>query len=463
MGKLENNIFKKIINFWNEYKKIKTGVFGIIIIFILLLVVIFEKKVVSFGDAGKEWRNIEYWENNPQNGKPIWLNYLSSKKYPLSEVVMVNSFEEKKSSKITTRDYNIEYNFKYDYPPSDIKLNYAIKGKVVLNFFIKKENSNEEIRLFRKNYDNLDYKLDTLSIYNESKQGIYNYVKGKKHEISDNYNLIDPMEIIFNEIGGDKIEKGRYNIIVKVALVGEESDIKDMNMYIIGKISGIMGTDSYKRDVWSGIIAGVKWALLIGFMVSFISVAIGVIYGIISAYYGGFTDAIMQRIYEFFVNIPLLPILIVLSAVFKPSIWTFIILMSALGWTGSVRTVRSIGLQIKEESFIEASRVLGASNCRIIFTHMLPLLIPYSFASMALAVPSAILAEAGISIIGLGDTTIITWGQMLQDAKTSGAVIKGLWWWIIPPGIMITVVGMSFAFVGFSLDKIFMPKLKQDR
>jgi len=168
----------------------------------------------------------------------------------------------------------------------------------------------------------------------------------------------------------------------------------------------------------------------------------------------------MQRIFEVFVSVPLLPVLIVLSAVFEPSIWTMVIMMSAFFWTGSVKTVRSMALQIKEETYIEASQALGASNFRIIFKHMVPLLIPYSFSAMALFIPRAVVYEASISLLGLGDATIVTWGQILSDALNSGAVLNGLWWWVVPPGLSIALMGMAFAFLGFAMDKILHPKLR---
>ncbi len=91
---------------------------------------------------------------------------------------------------------------------------------------------------------------------------------------------------------------------------------------------------------------------------------------------------------------------------------------------------------------------------------MIPLLIPYAFASMALYVPSAIVYESSISLLGLGDSTIVTWGQILHDALTGGAVLNGLWWWVIPPGLFIALLGMTFAFIGFAMDKILHPKLR---
>ena len=168
----------------------------------------------------------------------------------------------------------------------------------------------------------------------------------------------------------------------------------------------------------------------------------------------------MQRVFEIFVSIPLLPLLIVMSAIFKPSIWTLVGMMSAFFWVGPVKTVRSMGLQIKEETYIEASKAFGASSLRIIFKHMIPLLIPYAFASMALYVPGAIVYESTISLLGLGDSTIVTWGQILHDALSGGAVLNGQWWWVIPPGLAIALMGMTFAFLGFAMDTILHPKLR---
>lgn len=450
--------FKFLLEFWNEYKKVKYGLFGLIIIIIFIFMIIFEKYITDFPEAGKNWRNIEYWQNNPKNAKPVWVNWFSKEKYPESKNINQYEIEKNKTERSEIIDYTFEYNFNEDYFPEDIKINYEIKGKAILTFSILRPDG-EEIRLFRKNNESSNYNKKSESIQNEAKQSVYNFLKKNKSDNEYNVDLLIPIDVIFSSLSEETL-KGNYKIKIKAILLEKESSIENINIDISGKVFGIMGTDSFKRDIWSGIVSGMKWALFIGFMVSLVSVSVGVIYGITSAYFGGITDAVMQRIYEYFVNIPFLPILIVISAVFKPSIWTFIFLMSLLGWTGSVRTVRSIGLQIKEETFIEASKALGASDFRIIFTHMVPLLVPYSFASMALSVPAAILAEAGISIIGLGDSTIVTWGQMLQDAKSAGAVIQGMWWWILPPGIMITIVGMSFAFIGFSMDKILMPKLK---
>jgi peptide/nickel transport system permease protein len=243
-------------------------------------------------------------------------------------------------------------------------------------------------------------------------------------------------------------------------LVPGYSEVEDPYTVVTGSVSGLLGTDDSKRDIFSGLVAGLKWALIIGLLTSAISVLIGVMYGIVSAYFGGAVDSVMQFIYQIVNSVPILPVLIVVSAIFKPSIYMLITAMVLFFWTGSVMTVRSMALQIKEETYIEAAKALGAKHSRIIFKHMVPLLIPYSFASMALSVPSAIVYESSVSLLGLGDATIVTWGQILHDAMQGAAILKGIWWWVLPPGLLIAIMGMTFAFLGFSMDKILHPKLK---
>ncbi len=224
-------------------------------------------------------------------------------------------------------------------------------------------------------------------------------------------------------------------------------------------VYGILGTDIHGRDLWPAILYGLRWALIIGITVAVLSTLIGVFYGVISGYLGGYVDTVMTRVAQVVYSLPVLPLLIMLSYFFGPSIWHVVIILVAFGWSGLVFTVRSMVLQIKENLYVEAARAIGASSWRIIFKHVFPQVLPYTFASMALSVPGAILAEAGLSYLGLGDPNIVTWGKILHDAHANGAVLKGAWWWVIPPGLGIAIVGMTFVFIGYALDRILNPRL----
>ena len=201
-------------------------------------------------------------------------------------------------------------------------------------------------------------------------------------------------------------------------------------------------------------------ALLIGVLTAVLSVWIGGLYGITNAYAEGLKSMLMQRINEIVYSIPVLPLLILLSAIFKPSIWILILLLVVFSWSGISIVVRSMGLQIKEQTYIEAAKAVGAGSLRIVLRHMLPQILPYMFASMALSVPVAILTEASISFLGLGDVSKPTWGQILHDANVHQAALNGMWWWVIPPGLAIALVGLTFVLIGSALDKILNPKLR---
>src|SRR5688500_17207080 len=122
---------------------------------------------------------------------------------------------------------------------------------------------------------------------------------------------------------------------------------------------------------------------------------------------------------------------------------------------------RSLARQIKNLQYIEAARLMALSDTKIIFRHIIPQLLPLTFASIAIAVPGAILGEAAVSFLGLGDPAVPTWGQILHEANSAGAASRGLWWWIVPPGLMIAITGLAFVLIGNALDAIVNPRSRR--
>jgi len=169
----------------------------------------------------------------------------------------------------------------------------------------------------------------------------------------------------------------------------------------------------------------------------------------------------MMRFNDVIYALPVLPFLIILAVTISNSIFLMIGFLTIFGWVGIAKVSRSMALQIKTRGYVEASKMMGQKNSKIIFKHILPQLLPYAFASIAISVPAAITTEAGLSFLGLGDPSFPTWGQILHDANTHGAAARGLWWWIVPPGLMIAITGLAFVFLGNALDVIVNPKLKR--
>ncbi len=457
--------------FWADFSREKSGLIGLGILLLSLIVVLMEPVFLPYKDVNGNWRDITYWEDNPPAAPPAWTNLFAREKSATTARLDKPVVTEEEDPELgMVRIYSFKYPYHYDKSPLDIILRAKGSGMIFMNMSLERPDGNTiflgQIYQSDLNDDQLRFAVDT-----DASSAVYEFIRGHASEeaiANSDSSTIKPTNILFAKTGADMLSarnalKGDYFYRVKVPmslLEDENNKISDLRLVVTGRVSGVLGTDTAKRDLYSGIVAGLKWALFIGLITSVISVLIGVIYGIISAYFGGVTDTFMSFIFEIFVSIPVLPVLIVLSAIFKPSIWIIIAALIVFSWVGPVKTVRSMALQIKEETYIEAAKALGSGKWRIIFKHMAPLLLPYSFANMALSVPGTIVFEASLSLLGLGDPTIITWGQILHDAQSSGATLNGLWWWIVPPGLFIAIMGMTFAFLGFAMDKILHPKLR---
>jgi len=459
----------RFLEFWDEFRKEKSGLIGLAILILSLLVVIFEPLILPWKEVNSKWRSIDYWQDNSANAPPAWTNLFSKLKAPVTAKIENGTREESDlEGGIKLVTYTFLYPYAADKAPLDIIFHMTGHGDIPFQIEIERPDG-QALALTQRFEQGLNGQDIRISIDNDGRETAFSFLKSiESQEALERYSgkSIRTADILFNVAKPGMVTafsplKGTYKLMVKAMLLDpENSDIQKPYAVVTGSVSGILGTDDSKRDLFSGLVAGLKWALIIGLLTSAISVLIGVMYGIVSAYFGGAVDSVMQFIYQIINSIPVLPVLIVISAIFKPNIYMLIAVMVLFFWTGSVMTVRSMALQIKEETYIEAAKALGAKKSRIIFKHMVPILIPYSFASMALSVPSAIVYESSVSLLGLGDATIVTWGQILHDAMQGAAILKGIWWWIMPPGLLIAIMGMTFAFVGFSMDKILHPKLK---
>jgi peptide/nickel transport system permease protein len=259
----------------------------------------------------------------------------------------------------------------------------------------------------------------------------------------------------------EKILKGNYLFLVNLYDVNEHTKIINSKLILGGKVFGIMGTDELRRDIMIGLLWGTPLALFIGIAVAVGSVMMGLIYGVYAAFKGKKTDEGMMRFNDVIYALPALPFLIILAVTISNSIFLIIGFLMIFSWVGVAKVSRSMALQIKTRQYVEASKIMGQKDSRIIFKHIIPQLLPYTFASIAISVPAAITTEAGLSFLGLGDPTFPTWGQILHDANTFGAAARGLWWWIVPPGLMIAITGLAFVFIGNALDTIINPILKR--
>ena len=222
-----------------------------------------------------------------------------------------------------------------------------------------------------------------------------------------------------------------------------------------------LGTDDVGRDVFAQLMYGARVSLLVGVLASAISVAIGGAIGIFAGYYGRFVEEGLMRFTDIFLVIPQLPFMLLIAALAGPSLQNIIIVIGALSWPSTARIVRSQVISLKERTFIERARAIGAGNAHIIRKHIMPNVIPLMFANTILIIAIAILTESTLAFLGLGDPLVISWGSMLHYAFVSLAMSNGAWWYFVPPGVCIALVVLGFTFLGYSMDEILNPKLRR--
>ena len=255
--------------------------------------------------------------------------------------------------------------------------------------------------------------------------------------------------------------RGEYQFNVEMISAGPSLGM-DAKAVVFGTIFGIAGTDSSRRDLFVGLLWGAPIALAFGGVAAIVIVVLQTILGALATWYGGWWDEIIQRVADVLLVLPLLPILLLIAIVYSPSIWFILLVLVGFGVVGSTSKVaRSIVLQVKEEAYIESAISYGASRGRILFKHILPRLLPYTFALIALSVPSFIFLEASLSFLGLGDPLLPTWGSILGEAYTGNAVFRGFWWWIAFPVGGIVFATVAFALLGYSFDKVLNPRLRE--
>lgn len=224
----------------------------------------------------------------------------------------------------------------------------------------------------------------------------------------------------------------------------------------------LLGTNDVGQDIFSELLVGARVSLSIGLLAAVVSIVLGCLVGLVAGYFGGRIDAALMRVVDMVLVIPFLPLMILLAAYLGPSFWNLILVIGLLTWAQPARIIRSQVLSLKTRGYVEAGKAIGTSVTRILRQHVLPGVIPLALSQFVLAASQSILIEASLSFLGLGDPVTKSWGTILFYAQARGAFLTDAWmWWVVPPGILITLVVAGFAFSGLALEEIADPKLRR--
>jgi peptide/nickel transport system ATP-binding protein/peptide/nickel transport system permease protein len=225
-----------------------------------------------------------------------------------------------------------------------------------------------------------------------------------------------------------------------------------------------LGTNDIGQDILSELIFGSRVSLLIGVVASLVAMGIGTTVGLLAGYYPRTLGNILMRAVDIILILPFLPLLILLAAYLGRSLLNTILVIGILIWAGTARIIRAQVLTIVQQDYVLAARTIGANDFHIITQHILPQVLLLAVGQFVQATSGAILLEASLSFLGLGDPLQKSWGTVLYWAQVRGVFLSPAWkWWVLPPGLLISMAALGFALMGFALEQTINPRLKQSR
>ncbi|MEM1993882.1 MAG: ABC transporter permease [Nitrososphaerales archaeon] len=454
-----------------EVSHSKSGLAGIIILASILLVSMVA--VFSPENIIEKWNDPQAWLDKPRLAAPEWVTIFTGQNSLKTVIIKQEDFRkdvQKVAGLNTTKiELRARITYNYDTIPTEVNLNLEIISEtrsLLTVRWVRPDGSS--VLLLREAVE-----AGQKSVFTYRDRTVFENVQAYLQKLAAPSTL-SVGEVLFSS--EDSLLKGTAKLLkssdVKPSrpyeLVVEgvsESKFFDVNaqLNLLGSVYGLCGTDNMRRDIFVGIVWGAPIALAFGLVAALVVTLVQAVFGAISGFYGSRVDEIIQRVTDIYLVLPFLSLLITIQFIYKTTIWTLLIAVIALSLFGGVtKSVRSMALQIREEPYIEAAKSYGASRPRILFLYILPRLLPYTFANITVSVPAYVFLEASLSILGLGDPALPTWGKIISEAFSGGAAYYGYWWWILIPSIFIVLVSTAFALLWYSLDKVLNPRLREE-
>jgi peptide/nickel transport system permease protein len=426
-------------------------VVGLLVVFALVFTAFYAMVKIPYSEAIRLWRGGEdVWYQNPKFAAPAWINFFSSKDY--AESFAVRTSDGSMSKQVTpgnegtsTIEINYPFVFTSDFFPQDM----------ILYISSKYEQKQPFISAKWLTPDGREIRITNLAIMQKQ---TYRFAQDEK--LQSRLHTEDVIPQLFTNPDTNKIVKGEYQLQILGTTFEPNSDM-DMEFVFHGQVYGLAGTDQARRDLTVPLLWGTPVALAFGLIASLGTSVLTMVIAALGTWYGGWLDELIQRITEINIVLPFLSILIMIGTFYSRSIWVILgatILLSI--FTGSIKAYRSIFVQVKESMYIEAAKAYGASGPRIVFFYLIPRMIPLLIPGLVSSVPAFVFLEASLAVLGLGDPVLPTWGKIIEDANANGALYRGYYYWILEPATLLMITGLGFAMLGFALDRIFNPKLR---
>jgi peptide/nickel transport system permease protein len=443
---------KKLLQTLREFQRYPSAIAGMAIITLLVGIAAYALIAIPYSRAIVLWRGGEdIWYKNPKQVPPAWINLFRHDKLPISFVLNTTDGTAGKAvetdaqgQSVITLTYTIDY--AYDTFPQEMILYFKTT-------FVEKE---PYVSMTWVTPDGRQIDLGNFAIAAEE---TYRFAQDTRLERKLG---MPPVQGLFADPASTAVVplKGTYKVVITGTTFEANSNI-DAEFVFHGKVSGLAGTDQKRRDLMVALLWGTPVALAFGLLAALGTTLTTMVIAATGVWFGGWVDEVIQRITEVNMVLPFIPIMIMIGTFYSRGILTILgatILLSIFG--GGIKTYRAVFMQVRESPYIEAARAYGASNFRIIFNYMVPRMIPMLIPQLVTLIPSYVFLEASLAVLGLGDPVLPTWGKIINDAWANGALYAGLYYWVLEPAALLMLTGLAFAMLGFSMDRIFNPRLR---
>ena len=421
---------------------------GIVIIGLFFVASTYAVIAIPYNQAIDLWKGGPgVWDESPRLASPIWFDYLTREQ--LSRTIVVPFGEgvetvEPIGEGMARVEITLPFRFAYDTFPQGLGMFTETTSGVAVGLY----------------WHTPDGRIIVIKEDYPVRIGTATYQMDQDIELRSRLGGVRPRIALFADPENDgRTLRGDYQLVIRADVpAGEELAVK---LVVYGEVHGWAGTDHRQRDLMVALLWGAPIGLLFGVLAAIGAQLSTFVLAGISTWFGGKLERVFQWVTQVNLVLPVLPILIMVGHFYSSSIWTMLGMIISLNvFSAAMLTYRAMFLQAKEAPYFEAAQAYGTGNLRIVFRYLLPRIAPTLLPQFVLVIPTFVFLEATLAVLGLGDPVLPTWGKVLNDGHTQGALFKGYYYWIIQPAVLLMTIGVGFALVGYSLDRIFNPRLR---
>jgi peptide/nickel transport system permease protein len=441
-----------LIRSLREIVRFPSAMLGITMILALVGVSIYTVIALPYDQAVQLWKS-SAWRLNPRGAQPAWVNWFRRDKLPETFILSTeHGTASKETARITDEMSVITVSAPLDYTYGDFPQD------IMISMTARYDEKLPLAHLYWETPDGRQISLGAMQL--TSAQTV---VLSQDDRLARKLNRTAIQELFLDPTAPSPVPlQGHYRLLVKTYVFEPDSDI-ELQAVIYGKVFGLAGTDINRRDLMIAMLWGMPVALGLGLLGAVSSTLIAITVAAVGVWFGGWVDRIIQWVSEVNMLLPVLPLAIMVYFRYTKDIWAIlavIIILSSFG--RALKNLRAALLQVRELPYIQAAQSYGAGNLRIILRYLIPRVIPVLVPQLVIMIPGFVFLEATLAIVGVSDLNLPTWGKVIYDALTSGAV-QDHYYLVLEPIALLMLTGLAFAMLGYSLDRVFNPRLRSMR